>query len=73
MTFNRFIAKFCMVMIMIPLGYITCIMLGGQMWFGAFVFGIPTLVLFAFFSGILRVRTQAEVDAYVASRKGLRK
>jgi hypothetical protein len=43
------------------------------MWFGAFVFGIPTLVLFAFFSGILRVRTQAEVDAYVASRKGLRK
>ena len=46
MTFNRFIAKFCMVMIMIPLGYITCIMLGGQMWFGAFVFGIPTLVLF---------------------------
>ena len=73
MTFNGFLIKFCVWVVTIFLGWVSCMMFVDGVWFGGCLFGIPALILFVFATGLVRMKTQAEIDAYVATKKGLNK
>jgi hypothetical protein len=63
---------FFVFVIMILLGYITCLLLSAHEWFFSFVFGIATLALFLKFTSIVMAGMQKDIDASLASKKGLK-